>query len=137
MIKILSRLLKRWIIYKDENIIAFNKPSGFAVQGGSKINISLDDVLEFLNFKLKDRPKLVHRLDKNTSGLLIVSRNTPFTQYLGKLFKNRKIKKKYLLFVNGSLDTKKGMIDLPVINNEKKLLSLTYFVVLKKKEIFH
>ncbi len=130
------KIVKRWIIYKDENIIAFNKPSGFAVQGGSKINISLDDVLEFLNFKLKDRPKLVHRLDKNTSGLLIVSRNTPFTQYLGKLFKNRKIKKKYLLFVNGSLDTKKGMIDLPVINNEKKLLSLTYFVVLKKKENF-
>ena len=62
--------VKSWIIFKNKNLIAFNKPSGFAVQGGLRIKISLDDVLEHLKFRNTNKPKLVHRIDKDTSGLL-------------------------------------------------------------------
>ena len=53
--------VKSWIIFKDKNIIAFNKQSGFAVQGGSKIKISLDDVLEYIKFGNTQKPKLVQK----------------------------------------------------------------------------
>ena len=128
------KTVKDWIIHKDKNILVFNKPSGIAVQGGSKIKISLDDVLEYLKFKEVERPKLVHRIDKNTSGILMVARNIEYAQYLTKLFRYRKIHKKYLLFVNGSLKVKNGIIDFPIIINEKKLQSLTYFNVVKIKQ---
>ena len=87
--------------------MVFNKPSGIAVQGGSKINLSLDDALKYLQFKSTESPKLVHRIDKNTSGVLLVARNIEYAQYLTKLFRYRKVHKKYLLFVNGSPKVKK------------------------------
>jgi 23S rRNA pseudouridine955/2504/2580 synthase len=125
--------VKEWIIHKDKNILVFNKPSGIAVQGGSKINLSLDDALKHLQFKSIERPKLVHRIDKNTSGVLLVARNIEYAQYLTKLFRYRKIHKKYLLFVNGSPKVKRGIINFPIVINEKKLPSLTYFNVIKIK----
>ena len=85
--------VKKWIIFKDKNILVFNKPSGIAVQGGSKINLSLDDALKYLQFKSTESPKLVHRIDKNTSGVLLVARNIEYAQYLTKLFRYRKIQK--------------------------------------------
>ena len=93
----LIKEVKNWIIFKNKNIIVFNKPSGFAVQGGSKIKVSLDDVLEHLKFGNTNKPKLVHRIDKNTSGLLIVSRNLEYAQFLTKLFRNRNVTKNYVL----------------------------------------
>ena len=126
--------VKSWIIFKDKNIIAFNKQSGFAVQGGSKIKISLDDVLEYIKFGNTQKPKLVHRIDKDTSGLIIVARNLEYAQFLTKLFRNRNVTKNYLLLVHGFPEVKDGLIDTPIQINNKDQKSLTLFSVLKTKK---
>ena len=126
--------VKNWIIFKNKNLIAFNKPSGFAVQGGSKIKISLDDVLEHLKFRNINKPKLVHRIDKDTSGLLLVARNLDYAQFLTKLFRERNVEKNYLLLVYGFPEIKGGLIDTPIKINNKDQKSLTLFSILKTKK---
>ena len=130
----LIKEVKNWIIFKNKNFIVFNKPSGFAVQGGSKIKVSLDDVLEHLKFGNTHKPKLVHRIDKDTSGLLMVSRNLEYAQFLTKLFRNRNITKNYLLIVHGFPEVKGGLIDSPIKINNKDQKSLTLFSVLKTRK---
>ena len=119
--------VKSWIIFKNKNFIAFNKPSGFAVQGGSKIKISLDDTLDYLKFRNINKPKLVHRIDKDTSGLLIVARNLEYAQFLTKLFRNRSVTKNYLLLVHGFPEVKGGLIDTPIQINNKDQSHLLFF----------
>ena len=65
------------VLYKDANVIVINKPPGLAVQGGSKIGRSVDGMLDGLMFDGKERPKLVHRLDRDTSGVLVLARSMP------------------------------------------------------------
>ncbi len=106
--------LKNSIIYEDEHIIAFNKESGMVVQGGSGIRISIDDMLHALVQADEERPKLVHRLDKETTGVLIVARSTYSARYLAALFRNRDIDKVYSAIVKGKLPNKEGVINLPL-----------------------
>lgn len=91
--------VKGWIISQDKNIIVLNKPSGISVQGGTKVNKNIDLYLEILKFNYKFKPKLVHRIDKDTSGILIVSRTLEYAKYLTSIFKNKNIKKVYLAIV--------------------------------------
>ena len=126
--------VKSWIIFKNKNFIAFNKPSGFAVQGGSKIKISLDDTLDYLKFSNTNKPKLVHRIDKDTSGLIIVARNLEYAQFLTKLFRNRDVIKNYLLLVHGFPEVRDGLIDTPIQINNKDQKSLTLFSILKTRK---
>ncbi len=130
----LVKEVKSWIIFKNKNLIAFNKPSGFAVQGGLRIKISLDDVLEHLKFRNTNKPKLVHRIDKETSGLLLVARNLEYAQFLTKLFRTREVIKNYLLLVHGLPEVKGGMIDTPIQINNKDQKSLTLFSTLKTRK---
>ena len=130
----LVKEVKSWIIFKNKNLIAFNKPSGFAVQGGLRIKISLDDVLEHLKFRNTNKPKLVHRIDKDTSGLLLVARNLEYAQFLTKLFRTREVIKNYLLLVHGLPEVKGGMIDTPIQINNKDQKSLTFFSTLKTRK---
>ena len=125
--------VKSWIIFKNKNLIAFNKPSGFAVQGGLKIKISLDDVLEHLKFRNTNKPKLVHRIDKDTSGLLLVARNLEYAQFLTKLFRTRDLVKNYLLLVHGLPEIKGGLIDKSIQHKNKEQKSLTLFSTLKTR----
>ena len=69
-------------MYKDNEIIVINKPNGLAVQGGSKVKTSIDNILQTLKFEKKERPRLVHRLDKDTSGLLIVARTKNYANFI-------------------------------------------------------
>ena len=126
--------VKSWIIFKNKNLIVFNKPSGFAVQGGSRIKISLDDVLEHLKFRNTNKPKLVHRIDKDTSGLLLVARNLEYAQFLTKLFRKRNVEKNYLLLVHGFPEIKNGLIDTPIKINNKDQKSLTLFSILRTRK---
>ena len=80
----------KWIIFCNKDFIAINKPSKVSVQGGSKIKISLDSLYQIFKLDYQEKPKLVHRIDKDTSGLLLISRTLEYAQYLTKLFKNRK-----------------------------------------------
>jgi 23S rRNA pseudouridine955/2504/2580 synthase len=107
-------LVKDWVLYKDENIIVVNKPSGLAVQGGTKITRNLDDMLEGLRFDAKERPKLIHRIDRDTSGALVLARSSKIAAILAKGFAEKDIEKTYWALVNGSPQPPVGFIDLPL-----------------------
>ncbi|MEL0124156.1 MAG: RluA family pseudouridine synthase [Alphaproteobacteria bacterium] len=118
------------VIFKNEDYYIINKPSGLAVQGGTKVKINLDKILESLESNSENRPKLVHRLDKQTSGILIISRNLKTTNFFGDLFKKRKIEKIYITIIHGVPKKKKGKINIPLTYNEKIYESETdYYVV--------
>ena len=104
------------ILYKDEYVIAINKPSGLAVQGGSKISVSINDVLENFERINNELPKIVHRLDKDTSGVLLVARTLETARFLADSFANRRIKKTYRALLVGSLPKITGKIDVKLAN---------------------
>lgn len=107
--------LKQRILYKDNDVLILNKPAGLAVQGGNKVSISVDDVSEFLKFELQNKPKLVHRLDRDTSGILVMARNDLAARELGKMFQESgTIKKHYLALCNGVPYKKRGTISMPI-----------------------
>ena len=68
-------LAESWVIYRDDHVLAINKPAGIAVQGGSGITRHVDALLDGLKFDALERPRLVHRLDKDTSGVLLLARD--------------------------------------------------------------
>jgi len=70
-----ARALQDAVLYKDDDMLAIDKPAGLAVQGGSKLDHHLDAMLDVLRFGAEDRPRLVHRLDRDTSGVLLLARN--------------------------------------------------------------
>ena len=74
-----------------------NKPSGIAVQGGTNIKLNIDMLLDSLKYELKDRPKLIHRIDKNTSGLLLIARNLKSAKFLEKFLEKEKLKKIFII----------------------------------------
>ncbi|KAG0024057.1 hypothetical protein BGZ81_007839 [Podila clonocystis] len=78
--------LRDWIVYKDDRIIVLNKPAGVAVQGGTGVQNSVDSSLSVLQFEYPERPKIVHRLDKTTSGLLVLARTRKAAQDLARRF---------------------------------------------------
>ena len=121
------------VIFKNEDYFIINKPSGLAVQGGTKVKLNLDKILETLESNFEDRPKLVHRLDKETSGILIVSRNLKTTNFFGDLFKKRKIEKIYITIVHGIPKKKKGKIKIPLTYNEKIYQSETDYDVIESQ----
>ena len=123
-------IVRSWILHKDENIIVINKPAGIAVQGGTKIKFNVDAVLDSLKFKNELRPKLVHRLDKKTSGVMLIARDLNSAKFLGKIFKERLIEKEYLAIIHGCPRVKLGKIEIPIIFGEKKLESTTYYKIL-------
>ncbi len=99
------------ILIKDTNDwICINKPNNIAVQGGSNQKLHIDDFLKvnFKNFQFK--PKLVHRLDKETSGLLLIAKNQIFARNFSKYFKERKIFKIYYALVSPSPKKEDGLI---------------------------
>jgi 23S rRNA pseudouridine1911/1915/1917 synthase len=107
------------IIHQDENLIAVDKPAGLAVHPGvgTKEKTLVDFLLEkFPGIKSVGdapdvRPGIVHRLDKETSGVMVVARNQKTFEYLKSLFKNREIEKKYIVLVHGCLKDKEGKIE--------------------------
>ncbi|WFW29834.1 MAG: RluA family pseudouridine synthase [Wolbachia endosymbiont of Menacanthus eurysternus] len=114
----LLNLLRNNILYEDEYILAINKPAGIIVQGGTKTKTSINDLLD----QIKDGEtfKIVHRLDKDTSGAIIFARNTNVAKYLMQEFKAHRIKKIYLALTSGIPKKNKGIIERPLI---KKYIS--------------
>ena len=109
----LKSLVRKSIIYEDNFIIALNKPYGIPVQGGSKIKFSIDDVLTFLSSD--KRPyRLTHRIDKNTSGVLVIAKSKEVASNITKLFREEKIKKIYWTIVKGVPKNVQGIINNPI-----------------------
>lgn len=119
-----------WIIFINDEFMIINKPSGIAVQGGTKVKRNIDDMLSIMVNKNNEKPKLVHRIDRDTSGLLIVSRSLASAKNITKQFKDRKVKKFYLALVYGKSKYINGVIDLPISYGGKRYDSKTYFKVL-------
>lgn len=101
--------LRKCIIHDDSDIVVFNKPAGLAVQGGTGIKKSLDKMVAAL-FPY-DRPSLVHRIDRETSGLLVVAKNQKAAQDLSAQFQNKTAYKQYLALLQGNIAQKSGVID--------------------------
>ena len=106
--------LRDAVIYRDDVLIAVNKPAGLAVQGGSKTHRHLDGMLDALKFDAPERPRLVHRLDKDTSGLLLLARDRPTASRLAELFQGRDVEKTYWALVAGIPEHEAGVIDIPL-----------------------
>jgi 23S rRNA pseudouridine955/2504/2580 synthase len=106
--------IRKWVIYRDSNLIVINKPHGLAVQGGTKITKSVDGLLDGLMFDAKVRPKLVHRLDRDTSGVLVLGRSSKAAAHLAKGFLGKDIEKVYLALVVGLPQPLNGKINLPL-----------------------
>jgi 23S rRNA pseudouridine955/2504/2580 synthase len=102
------------VIHRDAAALVLNKPPGLATQGGTKTYDHVDNLLDALTFELETRPKLVHRLDKDTSGALLVARTTRAAGYFAKSFSGRTARKIYWALVVGVPSIDDGMIELPI-----------------------
>ncbi|MSO68968.1 MAG: RluA family pseudouridine synthase [Alphaproteobacteria bacterium] len=105
---------RRWVIHRDDSIIVLNKPAGLAVQGGSEIEQHLDALLDGLRFGGPERPRLVHRLDRDTSGVIVLARSAEAARRLTEAFRERSPRKVYWALVIGVPHPLSGRIDAPL-----------------------
>jgi len=105
-----SRRLEDAILYMDKHLIVLNKPSGLATQGGSGLKEHVDGMLDQLSFEKNTRPKLVHRLDRDTSGVLLVARTSQAAAGLSRALAGRDASKVYWALVKGVPKQKHGIV---------------------------
>lgn len=104
-------MIQSCVIWHDEHILAINKPPGLPSQGGSgQGDRHVDALAEHLRFGKHDKPQLIHRLDKDTSGVLLLSRTPSMTRKLNELFRSREMRKIYWAAVAGAPRPKKGTL---------------------------
>ena len=102
------------LLYRDGLMLVIDKPAGFAVHRGPKGGESLEDHFDALRFGLPRAPALAHRLDRDTSGCLVLGRHRKALAQLGRLFKSGAIDKTYWAVVEGAPETDGGVIELPL-----------------------
>ncbi|MGH9394763.1 MAG: RluA family pseudouridine synthase, partial [Terriglobales bacterium] len=107
-----SGSLEDFVLHKDDQVIVLNKPPGLATQGGSGQTRHIDGMLDSLSFGKKQRPRLVHRLDRDTSGVLVVARTVPAAAALGEALRKRDASKVYWALTRGVPKQKRGTIKL-------------------------
>lgn len=105
-----AKMIRACVIYRDDHVLALNKPHGLAVQGGSGQMKHLDNLSEALRFGYDENPRLVHRLDKDTSGVLLMARTRAVAAALTESFRHRATKKIYWAVVAGVPLPKAGTI---------------------------
>ncbi len=141
--KYYRKLYNKILINETKEYIAINKPSGLAVQGGTSQKYHIDGMIRYL-YKDSNSAKLVHRIDKDTSGLLLVAKDQQSAIKFSNYFKQRKIIKTYLAIVSPCPSTEMGIIDLPIykggirdrkkmiVNHDKGKKAITEYKVLDK-----
>ncbi len=118
------------ILFENSNFIVLDKWSNISTQGGSKINISIDHIIKNINTNFR----LVHRLDKETSGLLLIAKNLKYARILTMLFKEKKISKLYIALCEGKPKIEQSQVDLDIQNKKQKFeKSFTTYKVLNYK----
>ncbi|MBP9184446.1 MAG: RluA family pseudouridine synthase [Fuscovulum sp.] len=106
-----AKMIQAAVLWKDDHIIVLNKPPGLASQGGSgQGERHVDGLLDALKFGYKDRPKMVHRLDKDTSGILMLARTDRVARALSESLRHREARKIYWAVVAGVPNPRKGSI---------------------------
>jgi len=106
------RALRAMVLYKDDDVLAINKPAGLAVQGGTGLHRHLDAMLDALQFDAAERPRLVHRLDRDTSGVLLLARHVRAAAELAQAFRRKDCRKVYWAVVAGVPKRSSGRIEL-------------------------
>ncbi|MEM9993593.1 MAG: RluA family pseudouridine synthase, partial [Acinetobacter pittii] len=109
--------LEAAIVYEDKALIVLNKPAGIAVHGGSGLNYGVIEAFRQLRPDATDR-ELVHRLDRDTSGLVLISKKRSTLKLLQDLLREHKIQKTYAAIVNGQVSLDRQMIDAPLLRYE-------------------
>src|SRR5438132_1596751 len=107
-------MLRDAVLHRDDAVIVLNKPPGLAVQGGSGTERHLDGLLDGLRFGAADRPRLVHRLDRETSGVLVIARSATAAAFLTRAFREKTTRKIYWAIVVGRPQLLQGRIALPL-----------------------
>jgi 23S rRNA pseudouridine955/2504/2580 synthase len=105
-------LVRAAVLHRDEAVIVLNKPAGLAVQGGTNTDRHVDALLDALRFGAAERPRLVHRLDKDTSGVLVIARTAAAAAFLTRAFRDKTTRKVYWAAVAGRPTLARGRIDL-------------------------
>ena len=129
--KIDSYLIKNFeksILHENSNFLVIDKWSGISTQGGTNITISIDTIIK----NISSNYNLVHRLDRETSGLLLIAKNLKYTKIFGKLFRLQKIKKIYLALCEGKPKLKESYVDLVIKNKDMNtsVQTKTYYKVI-------
>ena len=111
---------KRMIMFEDEDLLIINKPSGLAAQLGSKTNIAVDVIAKEYNKELR----LVHRIDKETSGITVLAKNIETSRYMLYLFQTKQIQKKYSAIVTGDINVFDDLITItkPLFKDKEKVV---------------
>jgi 23S rRNA pseudouridine955/2504/2580 synthase len=105
-----AELLGQMLLHEDPKVFVFDKPAGLAVQGGSGVTRSVDDMLEAWRNQKGEKPRLVHRLDRDTSGVLVVARTRLAAMKLSEAFRGRDARKTYWALVRGVPKQREGQI---------------------------
>jgi 23S rRNA pseudouridine955/2504/2580 synthase len=130
---------KKMIIYEDDELIIIDKPSGLPVQLGSKLKLAVDGMARAYN----PDARLAHRIDKETSGITVLTKNIASSRAMLYLFQNKKIEKNYVAIVNGKLPSDEFISEAPLLKIHDKVVvdylsgkpSTTKFKVLAKDEM--
>lgn len=112
-----AQMMRDMVLYDDGHIIALNKPAGLPTQGGTGVTKHIDGLLDVLANKEGVRPRLVHRLDKDTSGLLLLARSAKIAKEMGKIFQRRDIRKIYWALTVPAPEINSGEIRAPMIKS--------------------
>ena len=108
------------VIFEDDVLLALNKPSGLSSQGGRIVAHTLDDLLAAFAKSSGNRPRLIHRLDRDTSGVILTAKTKPAAATMGKAMMARRVKKTYLALVTpGATDPREGTIEVPLRRDEQ------------------
>ena len=129
-----------YIIEDNQNFIVINKPTGIPVQSGTKSFKNIVDILKSTKYFENSKPFIVHRLDKETSGVLIIAKNRKYAQLLTTLFRIRKIHKTYLAIVYGKVDKSIKVMkdDLIYYEDNKKMFqkAVSNLRIIKSNEAY-
>ena len=117
--------LKKMILFEDEDVLVLNKPAGLAVQGGTGLRDSIDHMLASIAHEKHGRPKLVHRLDRDTSGVLLIARTPYAAARLAESFRHRETQKIYWGVTLGVPKPEKGRIDVALVKHGETMVVAT------------
>jgi 23S rRNA pseudouridine955/2504/2580 synthase len=107
--------IERMILFEDDELMVLNKPYGIAVQGGTKTTRHIDGMLANMVDRFGERPRLVHRLDRDTSGVLLVAKKRDVASKVGKLFQTRSVQKIYWALVKGIPKPPQGKVEAALV----------------------
>jgi 23S rRNA pseudouridine955/2504/2580 synthase len=108
-------IIERAILFEDEHVLVLNKPFGIAVQGGTGTKRHIDGILAGMADRFGDRPRLVHRLDRDTTGVLLVAKHRDAAAKLGRIFQTRSAAKTYWALVKGVPKPPQGKVEAALV----------------------